>query len=113
MNNEFTIGCLMAEPVPYEVWIAEDLPFSDKEGSKSRPVIIIGKLQNTFTCYKITTKSNPVRGRLPICDLDEAGLDEQSFIEWWPVFVGRNKLSKRIGMLSERDSEMFSIKDAA
>ena len=113
MNNKFTIGCMMAEPVPYEVWIAKDLPFTDGMGSKSRPVIIIGKLQGTFTCYKITTKSNPVRGRKPICDLDEAGLDKESFIEWWPVFVSRDKLSRRIGMLSERDSEMLSGNNAS
>jgi len=113
MNDSFTIGCLLSEPTPYEVWIARDLPYTDGTGHKSRPVIIIGGSQGTFTCYKVTTKSNAVRGRTPICDLDEAGLNEKSFIEWQPVSINKNRLAKRIGMLSEKDSEVISKKNVS
>lgn len=103
----YTIGSTNRSPHQGEIWLADSLPFDGGTGSKSRPVLIKRREDDRFVCYKCTSQPSAFRNRYRIMDLEEAGLDKESYIDYDPVFVQRGQLVYRIGMMSEEDITGF------
>ena len=92
-----------SSPQSGEVWLADSLSFDDSSGSKSRPVMIRRREGDSFICYKCTTKPKDYRNRYRILDLEEAGLEKDTYLDHEPIKVGRNQLLYRMGTISQDD----------
>jgi hypothetical protein len=90
-----------------EFWMAESLPFEDGIHSKDRPVLIKSREADSFICYKCTSQESSFRERYRVLDLEEAGLTKYSCIDYELIRVPRDKLSYRLGLISESDREGF------
>lgn len=87
--------------------MADSLPFEDGVHSKNRPVVIKRREGEEFLCYKCTSQESTFRERYRIQDLEEAGLTKYSFIDYDPILISREKLSRRLGEMSTEDVEAF------
>ena len=105
--RSYTIGCKFKDPYQGEIWFADSLPFDGGKESKSRPVVIKACEGKDFVCYKCTSQFSQFRNQYKIMDLEEAGLDKESYIDYDPVFVKREQLVYKLGMMSEEDIELF------
>ena len=103
----YTIGCGSKVPHQGEIWFADSLPFDGGKESKSRPVVIKAREGENFVCYKCTSQSSTFRNRYEIINLEEAGLDKVSYIDYDPIFIKREQLVYRLGMMSEEDIKLF------
>ena len=103
----YTIGCASKAPRQGEIWLADSIPFDGGTGCKSRPVVFKKREENWFVCFKCTSQCSTFRNRYPIMDLEEAGLDKDSYIDYDPIFVFREQLLYRMGVLSEEDITNF------
>lgn len=96
-----------AAPHHGEIWLAEALPFEDGIHSKNRPVVIKKREGDMFLCFKCTSQMSDFRERYRVLDLEEAGLTKYSFIDYEPIYVPREKLSYKLGVMSEEDLSAF------
>ena len=94
-------------PKSGEIWYADALMFNDGIHSKDRPVLIKKRNDQMFDCYKCTSQSKDIRERYEIKDLDEAGLDHRTFIDYDILQIPRSKLMYRMGKLSDDDRAAF------
>ena len=96
-------------PAPHhgEIWMADSLPFEDRIHSKNRPVLIKKRDGDIFLCYKCTSQESTFRERYKVMNLEEAGLTKYSFIDYEPILIPREKLSYKLGSISEEDMESF------
>ena len=90
-----------------EFWMAESLAFEDGIHSKDRPVLIRSRDGESFVCYKCTSQESSFRERYRVMDIEEAGLMKHSFIDYELIRVPRDKLSYKLGSISESDREGF------
>ena len=94
-------------PKKGEIWMADSLPFCDGVNSKDRPVLIISRKDRAYKCYKCTSQHSDFRKRYEIQDLEEAGLFHRTFIDYDVVLIPIDKLTYKMGKLSENDVEHF------
>lgn len=97
------------QPAPHrgEIWLAEGLLFNDGIHSKDRPVLVKGRSDDSFVCYKCTSKRSEFRERYEIRDIDTAGLRVRSYIDYDAVVVPRSRMSVKLGDLSDEDRIAF------
>ena len=99
---------------PGEVYYAKDLPYDQKIGNKSRPVIVVEDRRDYIICMKCSTKSAGEQFRYKICDGFEAGLDHDTYIVPQLIRVPKTKLQRRLGTLSKYDRDLvytFALQD--
>ncbi len=89
-------------PQPGEIWWVSNL-----DGIKDRPVLIIGHTNNMYRFRKCTSQSNTNRVRDLIEDYMEAGLEKETYVDREIRTVERNRLTRKMGELSEYDREKF------
>ncbi len=94
-------------PKSGEIWYADALMFNDGIHSKDRPVLIKKRNDQMFECYKCTSQAKDFRERFEIKDLDEAGLDHRTFIDYDIIHIPRTKLVYCLGRLSDDDRTAF------
>ena len=87
--------------------MADALPFEDGIHSKNRPVVIKKREGDGFICFKCTSQESDFRERYRVIDLEEAGLMKCSFIDYEAIYVPKEKLSYKLGVLSEDDIFAF------
>lgn len=90
-----------------EVWFAESLPFDGITGAKSRPVVIKKRENNMFVCFKCTSQRSNIRNRYKVLNPIEAGLDKDSYIDYDPIVVPKEKLTFCLGELTVEDLSCF------
>lgn len=90
-----------------EFWLAKGLPYEDGINSKDRPVLIVKRKGETFLCFKCTSQASESRERYAIVDLVDAGLVKQSYIDYQPILVPKEKLKHRLGEISQVDMTRF------
>ena len=105
----FTIGSVAGTPHQGEIWLADSLPFVGGAGSKSRPVLVKGRNEESYICFKCTSQISASRRRYRIKNLTDAGLNKISYLDYDPITIPRNRLVYRIGMMSEEDIEGFGM----
>ena len=94
-------------PKSGEIWYADALMFNDGIHTKDRPVLIKRRNDQMFECFKCTSQTKDYRERYEIKDLDEAGLDHRTFIDYDILHIPRSKLLYRLGKLSDDDRAAF------
>lgn len=88
-------------PRPMEVWNA-DLPFDDNYGSKDRPVIVLGRKNDSYDVLMVTT--HPRGECFRPMDPYPAGLDSRSHVRTDRLFkIPRSRFNYLMGELSDED----------
>lgn len=90
-----------------EIWMVDSLPFADGINSKDRPVLVKSRDGETILCFKCTSQFSQTRKRYEIVNLDEAGLDHRTYLDYDLLRIPRSKLVYHMGRLSEEDNEGF------
>ncbi len=91
-------------PKPGELWWVDNF-----DGVKGRPILVI-RFNNGIVSYRrCTTKVGEFSNRTIIEEYDYAGLEEKTYVDSEIRTMGRNRLTWRIGALSEYDSAKFGI----
>lgn len=88
-----------------EVWVVKT-PFDRCEHPGGRPVLVMGRKGDTYTCYKCTTK-NQQADRYRIQDETEAGVERDTYIDSERFTVSISDFVGRLGKLSEEDIKGF------
>ena len=91
-------------PMPGEIWWVSNL-----DNIKDRPVLVLGCSGNMVTFRRCTSQTSTVRQRDLIEDYMEAGLDKETYVDKEVRSTPRDRLVRKIGMLSEYDREKFGL----
>ena len=92
-----------------EVWIANDMKFEGSEGHKDRPIIIVSVNGGSIKCYHCTSQISSIRKRSEILDLASAGLEKRTYVDLELHTISSNKLSHKLGELSDEDRDILHI----
>lgn len=89
-------------PRPGEIWWAPNL-----DNIKDRPVLVLRNEGGRIVCRKCTTQFKTYVQYDTIEDYFEAGLEKETYVD--PVLrtIPRNRLSRKMGSLTEFDREKF------
>lgn len=91
-----------ATPQPGEVWWVSNL-----DGIKDRPVLIFGHDGNGYYFRKCTSQFSISRPYDIIEDYYDAGLDKSTYVDPEMRLIGRSRLVRKMGELSEFDRGKF------
>ena len=91
--------------------MVNSLPFCDGIQSKDRPVLVKSCEGTLLKCYKCTSQLSVLRERYEIQDLEEAGVNRRTFIDYEILSIPLEKLSFKMGKLSQYDRENFGKLD--
>ena len=92
-----------------EIWVAKNLPYDDGMRSKTRPVLVMRLEGSTAICCRCTTKISVSEDRYRVVDPVSANLLKDSYIRYEPETIPLNKMSHRLGVLSEADMKGFGM----
>jgi len=98
-------------PKAWEVWWVENLRFSEQPGSKSRPVIILSCDGTNVKYLQCTTSSSSPRRRYEIKDPEFAGLEHDGFVDLEANYINKDRLSRKLGILSQIDIDYLKESD--
>ncbi len=97
-------------PRPLEVWNA-DIPFTGRDGSKNRPVIVLGKSGGSYDVMMSTTHPHDPEGSMRPMDPYEAGLDSRSYIVTNKIYrIPESKFNYYVGDLGDDDAAILEAK---
>lgn len=91
-------------PHPGEIWWVSNL-----DGIKDRPILILGCKEDLVTFLKYTSQSKDYRKAILIEDYYEAGLEKATFVDSQVRSILRSCLVRRLGKLSEYDSQKYGL----
>ncbi len=91
-------------PLPGEVWWVPNL-----DGIKDRPILVISCSGGTVTFRKCTSQSSAIRQRDLIEDYFEAGLEKVTYVDPEVRTIGRNRLLRKMGSLTDYDRQKFGV----
>lgn len=86
-----------------DVFLVKNLEYGQMVGCKSRPIIVVGIKGNDVTYLKCTTKNHNYRNPVRIMDTQCAGLLQETYVDMERHTIQKNRLSCRMGTLSEHD----------
>lgn len=91
-------------PRPMEVWNA-DLPFDGRDGSKNRPVIVMGKSGGSYDVLMVTTHPHQQGEFYRPFEPYEAGLDSRSYVRVDKKFrIEASRFNYLVGELGDDDA---------
>ena len=94
----------------FEVWLAE-VKFSDIDGEKERPVLILDWAKKEVFCLRMTSKLPQTADDFEIRRWQEAGLNKQTTINTARrLQLKEDKLIKQIGKLHNDDIILLKIR---
>ena len=94
----------------FEIWLAQ-VQFSEIEGEKERPVLIIDWVKKEVFCLRMTSKLPQTADDFEIHRWQEAGLHKQTVINTAKrLKLGEDKLKTRIGKLHDDDIILLKIR---
>lgn len=95
---------------PMEVWNA-DMPFDGSDGSKNRPVVILGKSGDGYNVMMVTTHPHEPGTFMKPMEPYDAGLDSRSHIRTDKKYrIPESRLNYYMGDLGEDDAAVISAK---
>lgn len=78
-----------------------NFPYKEVDEEKERPALVVAVSANGISAMKITTKGKTNETHCPIISWREAGLTEESYIEYdSKVLLGKDKVIEKVGRLS-------------
>ena len=94
----------------FEIWLAE-VRFSDIEGEKERPVLILDWVKKEVFCLRMTSKLPQTADDYEIRHWQEAGLHKQTVINTAKrLRLKEDKLKIKIGKLHNDDIILLKIR---
>lgn len=99
-----------ATPRPLEVWNA-DLPFDGHDGSKNRPVIVLGKSGSSWDVLMVTTHPRDPSACFRPMDPYDAGLYSRSYVRTDRLFrIPASRFNYYVGELGDDDAAIVEAK---
>ncbi len=97
-------------PRPLEVWNA-DLPFDGSDGSKNRPVVVLGKCGGGYDVMMVTTHPHAPGTFMKPMEPYEAGLDSRSHVRTDRKFrIPEARFNYYMGDLGDDDAAVVEAK---
>ena len=95
-------------PRPMEVWNAK-VDFDNLTGAKNRPVIVLGKKNDSFIVFMVTSHGHHPETDIKLMDPYEVMLDKSSTVRTDRTFnVAKERFNYKLGDLAQDDVEMIS-----
>jgi len=94
----------------FEIWLAE-VSFSEIEGYKDRPILILNHIKKEVLCLRMTSKAPQTTGDFEVTKWKEAGLQKPTVVNTTiRLKLNEDKLIKRIGVLHNDDVLLLKIR---